>query len=191
MSLSPLTHVHTCRVAIGDSAGVVLDCWGAPGDEGEEDCDFTDEVTTVTARFRGFSSESCGGLTGYEWAVGVASEGVGREGVVAFTSRGVTDNGDGTGHAQLPVGGLGDLTNRKLYVSVRGVTGCGNVLESTSDGFVIDTTHPSVRVVATGYQAIERAQSSTSADGVTEHVDYQSSGKGSTHTPPPCTTSSL
>ena len=157
---------HTCRVAVGDSAGMVLDC-------GElEDCDYTDEVTTITARFQGFSSEFCGGLTGYEWAVGVADEGVARESVFAFTSRGVTDNGDGTGHAQLPVVGLRDLTNRKLYISVRGVTGCGNVLESTSDGFIIDTTPPSLQVIGTGYQAIERAQS---AGDITEHMDYQSS----------------
>lgn len=161
-----ISRVHTCRVAVGDSAGVVLDC-GGPGD-----CDFSDEITTVTAHFQGFSSEFCGGLTGYEWAVGMVNEGVAREGVVAFTSRGITDNGDGTGHAQLPVAGLRDLTNRKLYVSVRGVTGCGNVLESMSDGFIIDTTPPYLQVIATGYQAIEHAQS---ADGITEHMHYQSS----------------
>ena len=48
------------------------------------------------------------------------------------------------GHAQLlldaPVG-------QQLYVSVRAITGAGNVLESSSDGILIDSSAPSVNFV--------------------------------------------
>ena len=153
------------RVSVGDSAGVVLD--GA----NEGDLDFTDEITAVTARFYGFSSETCGGVVSYVWAVGVGHEGPSRESVLAFTPRGVTNNGDGSGHAQLPLPGLRDLANQRLYITVRGVTGCSGILESTSNGFIIDHTPPSLDVIATGTQAIERAQSGGVADS---HVTYQS-----------------
>lgn len=158
-----------CRVAEGDSAGVVWD--GVVGGE-MRDYDYTDEITAVTALFHGFSSQQCGGLVSYQWAVGVESEGEGRESLLQFTSRGVTDNGDGSGHAQLPLAGLRAVTNQRLFVTVRGVTGCSRILESTSNGFTIDTTPPSLRVLATGPQAIERAQSPESQDG---HSPYQTS----------------
>lgn len=108
---------------------------------GPEDYDFTDEVTAVTTRFYDFSSDECG-IAGYEWAVGEGVEGVARESVLPFTARGLTDNGDGSGHAQLPVAGLRELTNQKLYITVQGITGCGEVLESTSDGFTIIDISP-------------------------------------------------
>ncbi len=136
-----------------------------------EDLDYTDEVTAITARFYGFSSDTggCGGVARYEWAVG-GEEPSSRESVLAFTSEGVTDNGDGSGHAQLPLPGLRELTNQRLYVTVRGVSDCGEILESTSDGFVIDHTPPSLEILATGPQAIEHAQSE---GGVVDHVTYQ------------------
>lgn len=138
----------------------------------ERDYDFTDDITAITARFHGFSSQACGGLVGYEWAVGEGVEGAARESVVLFTARGLTDNGGGSGHAQLPVAGLRELTNRRLYITVRGMNGCGGVLESTSNGFVIDTSPPSLEVIGTGYQAIERAQSA--GDSI-ENARYQTS----------------
>jgi hypothetical protein len=152
--------------SVDESAGIVLDGGG------QEDYEFTDEVTAVTTRFYDFSSTTCGGITGYEWAVGQGVEGVARESVLPFTTRGLTDNGDGSGHAQLPVAGLRELTNQRLYITVRGITGCGGMLESTSDGFIIDTTPPSLEFIATGYQAIEHAQST---GGNVEQERYQSS----------------
>lgn len=136
------------------------------------DYDWTEEITAVTAYFHSFYSRSCGGIATYLWAVGEGTEGTARESVLRFTSRGVTDNGDGTGHAQLPVAGLRELTNRRLYITVRGVTGCGGVLESTSNGFIIDTSPPFLEVIGTGHQAIERAQSTDDGIG---HQAYQSS----------------
>ena len=48
--------------------------------------------------------------------------------------------------------------SQKLYISFRGITGCGDILESTSNGFTIDTTPPSVSILATGPYAIENSQ---------------------------------
>ena len=152
----------------GDRAGVVID-GGMPD---LSDIDFTYDVTSVTAQFYGFSSVTCGGIAWYEWAVGEGAEGAERETVLQFTSRGVTDNGDGTGHAQLPVAGLPALAGRRLYVTVRGVTDCGDTLESTSNGYTIDTTPPSLEVLATGERAIERAQSGSANF---QHQTYQTS----------------
>lgn len=65
------------------------------------DIDYTDEFTAVTAHFSGFSSQSCGGLVRYEWAVGVEEEGEGRESVMPFTNTGIVIGTNGTGYAQV------------------------------------------------------------------------------------------
>ena len=88
-----------CSVTTDDSAGVVYD----GEDPGLLDIDYTDELTAITAHFFGFSSQSCGGLVRYEWAVGVESEGVGRETVMPFTDRGIVVGANGTGYAQVCV----------------------------------------------------------------------------------------
>ena len=54
-----------------------------------------------------------------------------------------------------------------LFISFRGITGCGKVLESTSNGFVIDSTPPIIDILATGSQGIENADSSQN------HAKYQ------------------
>ena len=85
-------------VTVGDSAGVVYD----GEDPASLDIDYTDELTAVTAHFSGFSSQSCGGLVRYEWAVGVEEEGEGREAVMPFTNVGIVVIGtNGTGYAQV------------------------------------------------------------------------------------------
>ena len=88
-----------CSVTTGDSAGVVYD----GEDPGLLDTDYTDELTAITAHFSGFSSQSCGGVVRYEWAVGVESEGVGRETVMPFTDTGIVVGANGTGYAQVCV----------------------------------------------------------------------------------------
>ena len=84
-------------MAPGDSAGVVYD--------GEDpsfiDVDYTDELTAITAQFYGFFSQSCGGISSYEWAVGGDSS---RESVLPFTDSGVVVIGtNGSGYAQVSV----------------------------------------------------------------------------------------
>ena len=63
---------------------------------------------------------------------------------------------------------------QSLYVTVRGVTGCGDILESTSDGFIIDPSPPSLEILGTGYNAIEHAQSSSEGSSI-NHTTYQTS----------------
>ena len=62
-----------------------------------------------------------------------------------------------------------------LYITVRGITGCGGILESTSNGFVIDSSPPSLGIIGTGNQAIERAQSTgdLNEDDLITHEEYQ------------------
>lgn len=70
---------------------------------------------------------------------------------------------------------LDSYTDQSLYITVRGITGCGRVLESTSNGFIIDPSPPSLEIVSTGNRAIERTQ--TGGDLGTEvpptHQEYQ------------------
>ena len=89
--------LYLLRVAPGDTAGVVTD--------GEDpDIDYTDELTAITAHFYGFFSQTCGGVSQYEWAVGVGEEGGGRETVLPFTDSGIVVIGtNGSGYAQVGI----------------------------------------------------------------------------------------
>ena len=60
-----------------------------------------------------------------------------------------------------------------LYTTVRAITGCGNILESSSDGFVIDSSPPEVAFTAVGVNAIELGLASETEDIVHEHQPYQ------------------
>lgn len=86
------------RVSLGDVAGTVAD-----GDTpGSLDLDFTDETKAVTMHFDGFSSQSCGGIARYEWAVGLGEAGEEREEILPFTEEGVVVTGTGgSGYAQV------------------------------------------------------------------------------------------
>ncbi len=143
-------------MSAGDSAGTVID--------GESstltgDTDYTDEITAVTAHFFGFESEMCGGIASYEWALGEGNQGRQRESVMPFTTRGIVAVGtSGSGYAQANLPNLHSFGSRHLYVTIRGITGCGDILESTSNGFVIDSVPPSLEIIETGPQAIENAQ---------------------------------
>ena len=60
---------------------------------------------------------------------------------------GISGNGKGQGQLQLTPG-------LKYYASVRAVTGAGQVLESSSDGFVVDTSPPTVTIVSVGAETV-------------------------------------
>ena len=60
-----------------------------------------------------------------------------------------------------------------LYATVRGTTDCGDVVVSTSDGFVVDPSPPSLEVIGTGENAIERAQSVYGSSSSINHTAYQ------------------
>jgi len=56
---------------------------------------------------------------------------------------------------------------------VRAITGCGNILESNSDGFIIDSTPPEVAFIAVGANAVELGRASETDNIVPEHQAYQ------------------
>ena len=124
----------------------------------------------MTAHFFGFESEICGGISSYEWALGEGNLGRERESVMPFTTRGiVAGDTSGSGYAQANLPNLHSFGSQRLYVTIRGITGCGDILESTSNGFVIDSAPPSLEIIETGPQAIENAQitrEETAAGGV-------------------------
>lgn len=67
---------------------------------------------------------------------------------------------------------LDRFSSQPLYLTVRGFTGCEDMLESTSNGFVIDPSPPTIEILGTGENAIERAQSTT-GDVPINHTIYQ------------------
>ena len=74
---------------------------------------------------------------------------------------------------QRSVPGLEQYGKQILYTTVRAITGCGGILESSSDGFVIDSSHPEVAFIAVGAKAIELGTASKIGDVVYEHQPYQ------------------
>ena len=137
-----------------------------------EDVDYTDETTAVTAHFLGFESELCGGISSYEWAVGEGNQGRERESVMPFTTQGIVAGANGTGYAQANFPNLDSFGSQRLFVTVRGITGCEDVLESTSNGFVIDSTPPSLKIIKSGPNAVEEAQSN-GVSNVSTDGEYQ------------------
>ena len=141
------------RIATGEGAGVVLD---GPADAAMAttlDIDYTDEMTSISARFHGFTSEACpGGIVTYEWAVLAGSDH--QTVLFDFTSHGIFESptGSGSGHAQLPISGLDLWVGQRLYTAVRAVTGCGRVSQAMSDGFVIDLSPPLLEEDMSGAQ---------------------------------------
>ena len=88
------THVCISSVISGDTTGNVRD-----GENPDDDIDYTDETTAITAHFDGFTSRSCGGIVRYVWAVGI--DGIGQEEVLPFTEKGIIFRPDGSGKAQV------------------------------------------------------------------------------------------
>lgn len=56
-----------------------------------------------------------------------------------------------------------------LFVTVRGITGCDEVLETTSAAIIVDLTPPNSEITETGRYAVEHTQASM----VTSHEVYQ------------------
>ncbi|VDI27589.1 Hypothetical predicted protein, partial [Mytilus galloprovincialis] len=132
-----------------DKPGIVID--GAEGTDNLDllilDDDTTDyqlHPTVVTVQFDGFESH-LHGVTEYKWAVGTTPGG---EDVMSFIPYGlihseeVSVKGNGitsSGYAQANL----DLKSGVTYYStVRAITNVGSVLESVSDGFIVDTSPP-------------------------------------------------
>ncbi|XP_077996024.1 uncharacterized protein LOC144449371 [Glandiceps talaboti] len=143
------------KIVSGDKVGFVID---GPNDDDDEDSystmdvDYQIESGTVTAQFTGFESEQHG-IVHYEWAVGTEPE---LDDVQPYINAGilVSDEQDikgdglhGSGKAQslLPL-----ESGIQYYTTVRALTGAGNVLEASSDGFTVDITPPSIHIETIG-----------------------------------------
>lgn len=96
------------RVNAQDSAGIVQD-----GFDPQVDVDYTDEYYSISAHFRGFISEDCGGFSDFLWSVGFLDD---REAVLPFTEQGIVLTGEGAGSAQ--VSGLVTVKEHLKYVSL-------------------------------------------------------------------------
>ncbi|XP_070573548.1 uncharacterized protein [Ptychodera flava] len=140
------------RVVANDKTGFVFDGPEdhVPGEsmDGYVDIDYQRETGTVTAQFNGFESEQHG-IVHYEWAVGSQP---GLDDIQPYISAGIiTDQdqsglGGGMAHSGKAQSLLPLEAPLTYYTTVRAITGAGNVLDSVSDGFTVDTTPPIITV---------------------------------------------
>ncbi|XP_062596534.1 uncharacterized protein LOC134257978, partial [Saccostrea cucullata] len=155
--VSPLATVSTpIMVMEEDKAGLVVD--GADNIDkivGEDavvdftsDTDYQLDTTTVTVQFTGFES-TMHGVMQFEMAVGTEPNG---EDILAFTEANVIHLeeldpvGKGltsSGYAQI---NIPLKPERTYYTTVRGITNNGNVLQTSSDGFTVDQTSPTIDI---------------------------------------------
>ena len=112
----------------------------------------------MSAQFIGFESELCGGISSHEWAIGEGHQGLERESVMPFTTRGIVLRENSTGYAQVNLPNLRSFGSQRLFVTVRAITGCGDILESTSNGFIIDSMPANLDIISTGPRGIEMGQ---------------------------------
>ena len=115
-------------------AGFVLD------GRDSEDVDFSNDKASIAISFSGFSSEACG-LEGYEWGVGTSPFATD---VLPYSDYGLVVDEAGNGFAQAHVM---QFEGQKYYSTVRAKTGHNcheEYIVSSSDGFTVDTTPPTV-----------------------------------------------
>ena len=139
-------------------AGVVLD------GRANEDVDFSHDKASIAISFSGFSSEACG-VEGYEWGVGTSPFATD---VLPYTDYGLVVDEAGHGFAQAHIM---QFEGQKYYSTVRAKTGHNcheEYIVSSSDGFTVDTTPPTVsfRVGARRLTSEEVVYQATS-----EHLD--------------------
>ncbi|XP_070564497.1 uncharacterized protein [Ptychodera flava] len=164
------------KIVPGDKTGIVID--GAEPVEGENgtlagDKDYQMEGTLITAHFSGFESHMHG-IVHYEWAIGTEPRG---DDVQPFIRAGIVvapgaDNpGDGLSGAGKGQALLTLQQGVKYYVTVRAITGAGNVLEAVSNGVVVDTTKSDIDIISVGMTTSENS----TCDAVSDTC-YQETG---------------
>ncbi|KAK3101942.1 hypothetical protein FSP39_007535 [Pinctada imbricata] len=154
-----------------DKPGITHD--GADKTEGElipnlgVDIDYQPGLSTVTVQFNGFAS-FLHGVMRFEMAVGTTPGG---EDLLGFTERGIMLKEE----SNVPGGGVASTGCSQVtlplkpatqyYTTIRGITNSGNVLESVSDGFMVDITGPAI--------TMESDNQASSTDISMEAVIYQ------------------
>ncbi|CAH1250560.1 FAT1 [Branchiostoma lanceolatum] len=134
-----------------DRAGYVTD-----GPEENSDLDYQRTKNILTGHFAGFESQ-LHGIVHFLWAVGTSS---GEDDIQPFLSAGIILKPED----QVRGGGLGGSGKARAilsldcgvtyYLTVRAITGYGNILESYSDGLLIDCSPPTVDITSIGIVAI-------------------------------------
>ncbi|XP_066289761.1 uncharacterized protein [Branchiostoma lanceolatum] len=172
------------KVVRADQAGTVTDgweTWTTVEQAMTVDVDYQRDVSTVTVQFGGFESEQHG-IFHYEWSVGTEPR---LDDVQPYTAAGIvlsdhTDNPGGglSSHGQaqslLPLS-----PGVQYYATVRAITGAGNVLDFSTDGFTVDITPPVIQIDSVGVQIgnssleldWERSHYQKSADSVSANWD--------------------
>ncbi|CAH1258771.1 JAG1 [Branchiostoma lanceolatum] len=161
------------KVVPGDRPGVVFDGPLTVSNETHTnpvDVDFQRDNTAVTVQFEGFRSV-LNGLAHFEWAIGTSPR---LDDIQPFSAAGIVLTQDsqhpgyglhGSGQAQALVPLQAGAT---YYATVRGVTGSGDVLETSSDGITVDRSPPVTQIVDIGCDV------SNKSSGNVEHC-YQTS----------------
>ncbi|XP_053400990.1 uncharacterized protein LOC123541000 [Mercenaria mercenaria] len=126
-----------------DVTGTVHD---GPYEHLKDDIDYQADAHTVTMRFSGFES-SLHGIMAFDWAIGTSP---GTEDVQPYLEDGIIHNeeddvsGNGltsSGYAQTVV----DLDHGGTYfTTLRATTNKGDILQATTNGFIVDTTPPDI-----------------------------------------------
>ena len=110
------------------------------------DQDFSRDIFTTGMSFQGFESAACG-IISYDWAIGTQP---GYSDVLPFTKYGIVMKNETHGFAEISL----SLNNKAvLFTTVRAHTGhqCHeSIIESSSDGYTIDTDPPEIKVVSFG-----------------------------------------
>ncbi|KAI8510725.1 hypothetical protein Bbelb_116410, partial [Branchiostoma belcheri] len=143
------------KVVPGDRPGVVFD---GPLTEANEthtnpvDVDFQLDHTAVAVQFEGFRSV-LNGLAHFEWAIGTSPR---LDDIQPFSAAGIVLAQDSQ-HPGYGLHGAGQAqalvplqAGTKYYATVRGVTGRGDVLETSSDGITVDRSPPVTQIVDIG-----------------------------------------
>ncbi|XP_070573609.1 uncharacterized protein [Ptychodera flava] len=157
-TMSGVLSSRPLKIVPGDMIGLVIDGPEdvlAESDDIDVDVDYQRESGTVTAQFSGFESVRHG-IVHYEWAVGSSPL---LDDIQPYISAGVilSEGEDIQGEGLHGMGQMQSLLplepSTTYYATVRAITGAGNVLEASSDGFTVDTTAPSIHINTIGVSA--------------------------------------
>ncbi|XP_033105583.1 uncharacterized protein LOC117107873 isoform X2 [Anneissia japonica] len=144
------------RVVEADKIGMVWDGTETEIIDGRlivaHDIDAQMQETELFAIFHGFESQ-LDGLAAYEWAIGTEPrfddvQPFSQAGLVLYKDPNQMGTGlPGSGHAYTTI----TLEHGvKYYVTVRSITGAGNVLEAVSDGVIVDQTPTEIHSLTFG-----------------------------------------
>ncbi|XP_052806226.1 uncharacterized protein LOC128235445 [Mya arenaria] len=146
-----------------DVTGISVD---GPKEGLSNDIDYQSDMHTVTISFSGFES-SLHGIQTYDWAIGTIPQGEDVQPYLEYAIRHseteVSDHHglENAGQAQVTV----DISPNKTYYStLRAITNAGNVLQTTTDGFIVDTTAPNISIVTLGSESMESGKSAFQID---------------------------